>query len=405
LIAGGTIESKFFSAMGLSNQDSSKKVHVRELWMKPCPKYPEGAHIVWTNDTLLSYTPYWPFAYNDYPFAKIDHIPSGRFYGTSSIVDLIPLQKEYNRTRSQLMEAKNRMAMPQLLAAQGSIDPNKVTSQPGLIITYKPGFPVPQPLPLSQIPQYVIEELDRTQRDMDDIAGQYEVSKGHAPPGVEAASAIAYLQEENDTLLLHTVFSLEEAVTKIGKHLLVHADTFWDEPRLIKVVGTNNAFEAQMFSGADIKGNTDFRVESGSSIPRSLAAKQAFITDMGKMGFIPPDKVLRYLDMAETNKLYEESQVSARQAQRENLRMAKFQELVPTNEYDDDPIHIYEHQNFMRSQQFEILPDEIKQLHIQHLQMHRMKMQAQMVPPEMGGNPMMENQMGTDDQMEDQQPQ
>jgi len=238
---------------------------------------------------------------------------------------------------------------------------------------------------------------------MDDIAGQYEVSKGHAPPGVEAASAIAYLQEENDTLLLHTVFSLEEAIAKIGKHLLVHADTFWDEPRLVKVVGTNNAFEAQTFSGSDIKGNTDFRVESGSSIPRSLAAKQAFITEMGKMGFIPPDKVLRYLDMAETNKLYEESQVSARQAQRENLRMAKFNELLNVNEYDDDPIHIYEHQNFMRSQQFEIIPPEIQQLHIQHLQMHRMKMQSQMAPPEMGGNPMMPNQMGTGDMS--QQPQ
>jgi hypothetical protein len=264
------------------------------------------------------------------------------------------------------------------------------------MITYKPGYAPPTPIPLSQIPQYVIEELDRTSRDMDSAAGQELANR--PPPGVEAASAIAYLQEQNDTLLYHTVASMEEAIQKVGKHLLTHADTWWDEPRLIKVVGQNNAFEAMMFSNGDVRGNTDFRVEAGSSIPRSLAAKQAFITELAKMQIIPPDKVLRYLEMAETNRLYEESQVSARQAQRENLKMSKTGQPSPLNEFDDDNIHDLEHSNFMRSQQFEILDPQIQPVLIQHLQMHRMRMQGGMVPPPTGGSPQDPNQVppGTD---------
>lgn len=369
-----SLEQKFFSALGLSQQNTSPLVYVKEAWYKPCKDYPEGAVITWANSKLLSYTPYWPYTYRDFPFSKIDHIPTGRFYADSVIKDLIPIQKEYNRTRSQLIEAKNRMAKPQLIAPRGSVDPEKITSEPGLIILYTPGFQPPQPIPLTQMPQYVMEELDRCQRDMDDISAQTEVSKGRTPPGVEAASAIAYLQEENDTRLFHTVASIEDAVEKVGRHLLTHADSFWDEQRLVRVSGLNNIFEAKMFSKADIAGSTDFRVEAGSAAPRSRAAKQAFLTEIGKLGWVPPDKLLKYLDMAETNRLYDDSQISIRQAQRENINMTELGQPLPVNDFDDDLVHDQEHTNYMRSQEFEVLNPQVKQVHMLHLQSHRARM-------------------------------
>jgi hypothetical protein len=213
---------------------------------------------------------------------------------------------------------------------------------------------------------------------MDDIAGQYEVSKGRTPPGVEAASAIAYLQEENDTRLYHTVASIEEAVEKTGHHLLVLADTFWDAQRLIRVTGKDRLFEAQMFSKSDIRGNTDFKVEAGSSAPRSRAAKQAFLTELGKLGWLPPDRILRYLDMADANRLYDEMQTSVRQAQRENLIMAQGMAQLPINDFDDDIVHNEEHAQYMRSQEYEVLQPPIKQIFLLHLASHRMRLQGGM---------------------------
>lgn len=390
--AGGVLEQRFLNAIGIQNAPKSY-IAVKEVWIKPNRRYKDGAVIIWASGQLLNVAEGLPYQHGEYPFAKFDHIPTGRFYSDSVIPDLIPLQKEYNRTRSQIIEAKNRMAKPQLIAPRGSVDPSKITSEPGLIVFYTPGFQPPAPLPLQSIPSYVIDELDRCQRDMDDISSQHEVTKGRTPPGVTAATAISYLQEEDDSKLALTITSLEEGVEKIGRHFLSHVQQFWTAERKIRVVGDDGQFESFMFSQANIAGNTDFKVEAGSATPKSRAAKQAFITELGKMGWISPDRALRYLDMAETGRLYEEMQIDSRQAQRENLRMAAG-EPVPVNDWDEHLVHIQEHNNYRKRQAFENLDDEAKIIFHQHVSIHK---QMIGVPPGMplpGQIPDQEEEMG-----------
>lgn len=378
----GVLEQKFLSALGVQN---TPKTHasVKEMWVKPNKKFPEGAVVIWSGETLLYQSEGWPFEHNEYPFTKFDHIPTGRFYADSTIPDLVPLQKEYNRTRSQLVEAKNRMAKPQLVAPRGSVDPSKITSEPGLIVFYTPGFNPPTPIPLASIPAYAVQEIERCQRDMDDISAQHEITRGSTPPGVTAGTAISYLQEQDDSKLSHTVSSLEEGVERIGKHFLSHVQQFWEAQRKIKVVGDDGQFESFMFSRTDIRGNTDLKIEAGSAAPRSRAAKQAFITELGKMGWIPPDRALRYLDMAETGRLYEEMQIDSRQAQRENLKM---KDGLPqgVNSWDNHEVHIIEHDNYRKRQAFENLSEDLKVLYEMHVQMHRQLLaqsMGQMIAP------------------------
>lgn len=379
------LEQKFFSALGIQTP-LKNYTSIQECWIKPCKDYPEGLMVTWAGDIIIQVKEGWPYRHKQYPFTKFDHIPTGRFYSESVVEDLIPLQKEYNRTRSQIIEAKNRMSKPQLLAPRGSVNPKMITSEPGLIIQYTPGFDKPTPLQLQNLPSYVIEEQDRIQRDMDDISSQHEVTKGRTPPGVTAATAISYLQEEDDSKLAATVSSLEEGVERIGRHVLNHVQQYWGDERLIKVMGEDGVYEAYLFTGADLKDNTDLRIEAGSATPRSRAAKQAFITELGKMGWIPPDRALRYLDMAETGKLYEEMQVDSRHAQRENLRLAEGTP-IPVNDWDNHEIHIMEHNNFRKTQKFETLSEEFQEIFQAHVKMHEevMRGQAEQAMSGMGG--------------------
>lgn len=391
---GDILSQQFLGALGIGAQKRDL-VPVKEAWIRPCKKFPDGAVVMWSEQEILNVHEGWPYKHGEFPFSKLDHIPTGRFYGDSTIVDMIPLQKEYNRTHSQIIEAKNRMAKPQLIAARGSVDPNRITSEPGLIVFYTPGFTPPQPLPLTPLPTYVMEEVDRIQRDMDDVSSQHEVSKGRTPPGVEAATAISYLQEEDDSKLSYTIASLEEAVEKVTRHFLSHVNEFWAAQRIVRVVGDNNQYESFMFSKADIKGNSDFRVEAGSATPRSTAAKQAFIMELGKMEWIPPQQALRYLNMAETGKLYEEMQLDTRQAQRENLRMSQG-EMVLCNDFDNHQVHDIEHANFCKTQQFEKLDDQTKAQIMQHRQTHKQQMAGAMgvkLPP---GDPQLNQFTGGD---------
>lgn len=422
--ANDILENSFVNLIG-ANQLTKDAVLCLEVWIKPGMhvKFPNGGMFTVLGDQLVQAHDGWPFEHGEYPFIKLDHIPTGKFYSDSIITDLVPLQKEYNRTRSQIVESKNRMARPQLMAALGSLDPSKVTNEPGQIIFYKPGYAPPAPLPLQGLPGYVLQELDRCQADMDDISGQHEVTKGRVPPGVTAATAISYLQEQDDSKLSHTIDSIEDGIEKLGRQILSHVVTFWDVSRIIRVVGDDGTFDSITLKGSDLRGNTDLKVESGSALPTSKAAKQAFIMDLMKMGMIPPEKGLAVLEIGGITKLYDELQVDVRQAQRENLRLQQPPDpmaqaplidpqtgqpspappAVPVNTWDNHAIHIDTHNKFRKSQKFEVLDPSLKVAFEQHVQTHQLAMQQSMMQQQMtqqGGPPVAGQQ-----QQQMQQPQ
>jgi len=403
-VQGGALEQRFFSALGIkSNQPQKDKVQVFEMWIKPCPKFPMGALISWGDKQLIQVLEEWPYPKSEFPFAKLDHIPTGRFYGDSSLVDLIPLQKEVNRTHSQIIESKNKMAKPQWKAQRGSVDVNKMTSEPGLVIQYTAGFQAPEQVQPASLPSYVVDELERLTREMDDLAATGEITKGNVPPGITAASAISYLQEENDNRFAPTVASIEEATEKVGKYMLSFVNEYWDEERKVKVVGDGRLMETREFSKADVNGNTDFVVETGSAAPRSRAAKQAFLTDLIKMGVIDGARALKYLDMVETTKLYEDAQIDDRQIAREHVMFKELMQPIPINPFDNDDAHILGHGNWMKGEEFMNSPPELQAIVIQHWEEHQARqqqmMQQQMAeqammaqPPVGGGNPVSQRQ-------------
>jgi len=416
------LEESFANVMGVNETGKKKNnVLVLEMWLKPnnYPVWPNGGMITVAGNEILAIHEGLPYDHRQYPFAHFRHVESGKFYGDSVIADLISLQREYNRTRGQIIESKNRMAKPQLTAEIGSIDPNKITSEPGQIILYRPGFTPPQPLPLQSIPSYVLEEQDRIKSDMDDISGQHDVSRGQVPSGVTAATAISYLQEQDDSMLSYTFDSIEEGIEKIAFQTLTYVKQYWDTKRKVKVTGEDGSFDVLAFEGSDLRDNTDIRIEAGSSLPTSRAAKQAFIMDLMKMGYIDPNKGLEVMEIGGINKIYEQVQVDVRQAQRENLKMAqateeliqKFKEqklqeimqdpqaqeqlqsgqlqidpntgdltvngipmdtplIVPVNSWDDNRIHIERHNNYRKSQAFENLDPTAKDLFEQHVNAH-----------------------------------
>ena len=416
-----SVDATLQSVMGVDRNETGKDQSIiLEVWVKPgyLPELPNGGMFTIAAEQLVQGFDYWPYEHGQYPFTKLDGILTGKFYTASVIEDLIPLQQELNRTRAQLIEAKNRMAKPQLVAEKGTVDPRKITTEPGQVIEYAVGFNPPQPLPLQNIPTYVTEEVNRLYTDIADLSGQHEVSNGSTPPGVTAATAISFLQEQDESLISTHYTSIEEGIEKVASQCLTYVKMFWDEERTVKLVGIEGTFDVQTFKGADLRGNSDIRVESGSALPTSRAAKQAFIMDLMKMGFIPPDKGLELMEVGGLNRLYEEIQIDKRQAQRENLKMrvvtdedvqAHMQEfmannpeaakdidsglqlepplIVPIHTYDNHALHIEIHNNYRKSQNFESASPVTKRLFEEHVRQHMEALAGQAVHPLTGMDP------------------
>lgn len=386
-----------------------------EVWVKPgnIDFMPNGGMYTIIGDSIVQFVEGNPYMHQQYPYVKFGHLPTARFYYDSVINDLIPVQREYNRTRGQIIEAKNRMSHPQIIAAQGSVDAAKINTEPGQVIYYKLGYPVPQPFPLQNLPAYVMQEIDRLLMDFEDISGQHQVSKGQVPSGVTAATAINFLQEQDESMLATTFANIESGMEKIGYQTLCYVKQYWDTPRIVKVVGRDGQFNAVSFQGADLRDNTDIRVEAGSALPTSKSAKQALLMDLMGQGFIPPEKGLELMDVGGVQRLYDELKVDASQASRENMRMAAINQqimsdylstfqsvdpltgettmvdpntgqplvdaqgmpmepplIVPVNSFDNHEVHIQVHNTYRKSQEYENLPPEVKALFEAHVNQH-----------------------------------
>jgi hypothetical protein len=407
VVASQEILSDSILNLSGSSKTEPDSVLCYELWAKPGAHklLPKGGMVQVAGDKVT----YWsregiPYSHGRYPFAKLEHMPTGKFYTESTILDLIGPQREYNRLRSFLIENRNRSAKQQLVAAKGSVEPNKITTEPGQVIFYKPGMPPPVPLQVQNMPPYVMEEQNRILLDIEDISGQHQVSKGSAPPGVTAATAISFLQEKDDSLMATTYASMEEFCEEIAQQTLELVKQYWDSTRTVKTAGEDGSFDVLQLLGSSI--DTDIRMEGGSALPTSKAARQAFLMDMMKMGFISPQEGLKLMDMGGVQKLYKTLKVDESQAQRENIKlktvkeediqqhMMQFQSLamsgdpatldaetqmpmeppaiVPVNSWDNHMVHITVHNNFRKTQAFEMLPDVIKTEFEKHVNDHVM---------------------------------
>jgi hypothetical protein len=415
--------------MDMRNVDNSKPdaILVIEMWAKPngCPYLPKGGLVTIVDNEIVQMAENGiPYSHKQYPFAHVGTIPTGKFYRRGTVKTLIPIQREYNRLRSQIIHAKNLMAKPQMMFQEGSVDPRKITARAGIWVPIRPGFQYPTPVPIQPLPQYVINEVKQLEMDFEDLSGQHAVSRGESG-GVTAATAINYLQERDDAYLTTVFSAIEAAVEKIAKHSIALFIQYVTQPRLIKTVGSDGAFDATVLSGADIASGNDIRVESGSALPTSKSARQALITEWMKMGFISPQDGLRILDMGMLKQYYNLLKLDENQSQRENLMMKRLTDeavqqfqmnwemgasngdpdktvpgqtdaegnpialevpaVIPVHDYDNHAVHIEVHNRFRKSQSFEILPDVVKAEFQKHISMHEAALQQKMMEQAMMG--------------------
>jgi hypothetical protein len=415
--------------LNLGHSKAPDSVIVYETWVKPgaTKLLPQGGVIISIDDILISvFREGFPYGHMMYPFTKFEHIPTATFYADSPIVDLSQLQKEYNGLRSEIAEAGRRMAKPQLIAPMGSIVPSKLTNEPGLVIQYKPGMAPPQPLPLSPLPQYYLDQQDRVLNDWIDISGEREVSRGNTPPGVTSGTAISYLQEASNQYLTPQYQSIEAGIEKIAVQTIELFVQYVDIPRKIRTIGADGAFDTMLLKGADVASGTDIRVESGSSFAKSKAAQEARVMDMFAVGIIDQPAAARMLELGGVQKIMDTLNVAERKAQRENIKMKMLTDddvemarqeamqqimtqlppeamenpeimqeienmpapaIIPVDDFDMHEIHVETHNKFRMSQEYEILSDAVKAQFAEHVGQHEAAIQQKMMAQMMMGMP------------------
>lgn len=409
------------------NAEAKTKENVRILYygyFLPDAKYPDGRFVVFTKSpNIVLYDGGWPYPFKKLPIVKFPGVRvPGQLWDTSVVEQAIPLQKELNRTLSQMIEYKNLTLKPQMLAPVGSLR-QRMTDEPGAIFEYNPvAGKVPESIPLPSLPPYVFEHLQDIGERLKDVFGLTEVLQGGVPPNVEAGIAIDLLQEAATDRLAPQILMMEKSLEYAGNLMLALAQKYYQEPRMIMISGAGSRPKVERFESADILSGIQVKVETGSGLPRTRAGKQARVMQMLQMGIISPAKAYKFLDMGDFRNLQAQFEADENQADREHEKLmngdpvneaaaedAKNQMLgmalsppmdengqpIPPNPqqvaqlmdaglqplpYENKAVHLDAHGSYMKSVEFESLPSDVKQRFYKHFELTQQALQAETGP-------------------------
>lgn len=111
--------------------------------------------------------------------------------------------------------------------------------------------------------------------NMERAANQSDISRGAAPPGVSAASAMMYLGEQAGSAKKPTEERFAERDAKIFKHMLEIVNATYDTPRQLKAGDRSDSRTQKTYSATDLMWQLDVKVEVKPSYNTEVFEREA----------------------------------------------------------------------------------------------------------------------------------
>lgn len=396
---------------------------VKEIEMRPCKAYPQGRYILAAGNTILRDEPSMPIPVDKQGrwYYTITHFPynntPGSFWATSGIDDLISPQNIINEVDQSLAVNRKTLGRPFLLTPSQVILKRLTAKGQGLLaIQYDArlsGGAKPEVVQGTPMPQQVLAERAIHSEVAQMAAGDPKnILRGQQPSAGASGVMVDVLREAAEMSHAPDIARFYRNWGKTQRKRLVVAQTLYTEQRMIKVQGAGKSVYVKAFKGADLRDNTDVRLELESMLSSTNAGRNDLMVKLignkffGELAMKPklqreiasrlglsnlPSEENVHYDKAE----YENSLVAygdpddMSRVSLPNMPiadpetgemamdpetdepMALFPESYdPSFRFDNHMIHLMVHEEFILSPQFRDLDPKRQQLAIAHRDLH-----------------------------------
>ena len=226
--------------------------------------------------------------------------------------------------------------------------------------------------------QTVLLFIQAIDEDMERIAGTFFLQGGDTPPGVTAASALAYLGEKAQRAMSAWYQSYEDNFAKWLEQSIEILRVRAPEERIL-VGSLATRWETKRFIMTDLQGEVEIKAEAGSAFPQSQAALRATIESLIGLGLINvTDPMTAY------NILQQAGLAHLSGAVDEDFKIAaeEFDMFLEIKVAPDvDPVfhnhfaHFMQHKRDAQTDAYRRLPPEVRAQWTQHTLMHLQNMQ------------------------------
>jgi hypothetical protein len=235
-------------------------------------------------------------------------------------------------------------------------------SQGGLL---KPEILQPAAMPDNQDGEWITSEMMH-------IVGLHEVSQAQVPGRVEAAKAIEMLKESDANRQSNLLDTIKTSISEGWWQLLMLTKQYVPEEQIVQTYSREGLPEVKRFKSENIKPAMRVNVTMTTGLARSRAARSDQLLNMWDRKIIQDPEVIAELLEVPIPTLVSHKAFDIRLARNENLQMSDDKKPVPVkpNSWDDHQIHIREHNNFRKTQEYLLSSDETKKIFEFHVTMH-----------------------------------
>jgi len=360
------ISSGYMGEIGSSTEEDGLTEY--EVWMKPTETYPEGlvfriygdgqapivAHLEET-EALPGPLPYKDADGNPlftFAHAVYDQM-GGRLLGSGPIDLIIQKQDQLNQLDSLTLLVINRMSNPVWLMPKGS-EISKFSGMPGVVYKYNSlaagGNAKPERIPGEGPHPSYFTLREQYLKDIEDLAGTFDIMKGAKPTGVDSFAGMQLLVERSQSRFASVFQSRGDAYKMWFKFALELEREFGPDERTKPILSPARTWTFETFKRSQLQGSVSVIVEDGSTVPK---------TNLGMRAAIEHAKGLGMLNMQEPDQQYE------------GLKLFGLTKMVPTLD-----IHVQAalqmHQAFeewvVNPEQVQALVKQAQQAQMQHQQ-------------------------------------
>lgn len=225
---------------------------VIEHYLPRSSKNPQG--LWWTAANRQLITPPQPLPAREPSLIHFRWIPlpGHPTMGMSPIYDMTFSNKAYDEMLARILEWLNKV-VPKIVRQSGDgLRANEFTEEPGQEVVVQPGTQ-PQFMEPPGPPEHFFKTKQEISEDMVNVGGYRFRRDEQMPPGESIQRMRQPLKSQNQgEVVALAVINSGPAWTKLGRVLIDFVAKFYQEPRVLSIVGPDKSYQWKEFQGSDL---------------------------------------------------------------------------------------------------------------------------------------------------------
>ena len=365
-------EGTFFDYDNFEEKTVQGSCNKYVYWHKPTKYFAEGCKITFCDDCILEWTTF-PYEDKELPIEILTDIDViGEIHGRPFVNNIIQPQRHHNLITSAIARNHGVASAPKWIVPKGACSVNTLNND--ITVVEYSGPRSPELRQTNPTGQEIFMYQDKLEKYIGQMSGIYAISKGDVPPRISAASALMFLDEQEQQRESRSIAKRNKFIRNTYTKTLSRMKQFYKpgDNRFARILGKDNEYMVKSFN-QDFDFNCSVDIQNTSALPDSKAGRIQAIVDLNQATATDPifkrEEVVQMLDLGADETFKNEATVSLRAAQSILSDILDGNGNVPEPQpYDDLLVHYGVFMRALQARTFkEVLPSQIQQVIIERI--------------------------------------